>query len=247
MTGISYTKLRCEYSRKEISSMILAVFSIIFIFFLLKWRMTDFSIPTAISYIVFLIILIGGATYLASYLQKRTGMMRGYDVEYTNNSLFLILGIVITFLFQAGVLVLVPGMFHLSPMRTRLGYYRVSVHERDIARVALYGSATYFSIGLLLGLLYLISNSNIFREGAGMLAILALFSLIPTPKNSGIAVFKWSPLILGVCLAIVLLYLMLILLGIPSGGSILLAALLGAVIFGALFFLDLLPRLIYGS
>jgi hypothetical protein len=235
--GISYTK-------KEVSQILFTVFSFAVVFFIQKWRTTSFSSSTGISYFLFILVFFLILTFVMISAQKRYGYLKGYIIEYENSVGYLLIAIIITFLFQGTIIVLIPGLVVLNITKARIGHFREEVHERDIGATALMMPVTCVIISLVLLICYGITKSFLFTDLIAITMATALFTLTPTPKNNGLAIFRWSRYTFG---AAILITFLIFLGAVLQQPSLLFAVLGGMVVHFAIGIFDLIPRLMYGS
>ncbi|MFH1915871.1 MAG: hypothetical protein ABIJ21_01280 [Nanoarchaeota archaeon] len=233
------------FSRKETGYLLFSVLSFSLIFFINRWRTTDFSYTTGLSYFLFAFICTAIITYIAILIQKKRGLALGYVVEYHNSAIFIVLGIAVTFLFLGYAIVLIPGfvILGLHP-RLRLGHYRSDVHDRDIGFISLLFPITIFIITLFFLILSGLFHSPIFSEVVRIALPLALISFVPAPKNMGAGMYKWSRIIQFMAFFIILLTLIAVSSADPA---IVLGTLIGGLILFVMTVLELLPRIFLGS
>ena len=183
-----------SFDRRETNHLLFTVFAASLVLFMYKWRTTDFTYSTGIPYFIFLFLIFIVLMFGAMFFQKRWAFHKGYDVRFDVNLIYMLIGVLITFLFQGFILVLAPGFIILKDIRgRRMGNFGTYVHERDIAAVAIIGMSVFFACFVFFGILYATTQNFLFKEVMRTALLLALFMLVPTPKNYGLSLFKWSP------------------------------------------------------
>jgi hypothetical protein len=233
-----------EYSKKEMSMILFTAFSFAAVFFLQKWRTTDFNRAEGVSYFIFLLIACLALVFFIISWQKRHGHSKGYKVEYENNVGFVLVAIIITFLFQGFIIILLPGFIILQMHMTRIGHFRMEINDKDVGMTSLMASVACLIAFIVVFVLYLATKNFIFSDLMKMSMATALFILVPTPKNNGIAIFKWSRMTYVFSLLAAFLIFLAASVGEPS---LLLGVLGGMVVHFFIGIFDLFPRLMYGS
>lgn len=234
-----------RFNKRDLSQLLFTCFAVAIIFFMYKWKSTDFSYNTGVSYFIFIFVIILGTTFLASYIQKRYAISQGYLLEYENNTLYIIAGIIITFLFEAYVLVIVPGMVHLvTHPRLRLGHFRPLVHIKDAAIISLVIPIVYFCLFIIAAILNATSGSFIFKELMRVMIVMVFFFLVPAPQQNGLSIYRWSVTAYIISLVIALAAFLIAFITEPW---LIIGSLLGAAALTAIGLMDILPRIFYGA
>jgi hypothetical protein len=235
--GITFTK-------KEIVHILFAIFSFALIFFIQKWRTTDFTIATGLPFFIFLFLFFIIFTFYITAVQKWFGWSKGYRVEYETSGLFILIGMLISFLFQGYVLVLVPGFMLLHLTSTRVGHFRMEINDRDVGGVALMGVIACIVAFLFFLIVYAITKSYLFSDLMKIVMAFAVAMLIPAFKNHGLALVKWSRTLFAIAFVVTFLIFLAASLSDPS---LVIGILIGGGVLFAMGVIDLLPRLFYGA
>ncbi|MFH1072927.1 MAG: hypothetical protein V1743_05870 [Nanoarchaeota archaeon] len=244
-SGITNEPLRVHFSQKEISQLLFAIFAFSIVFFLIKWRSTDFTKTTGVMYFIFVFIIVFLFMFLMVYIQKRTGLRLGYHVEYQNSLLYLVIGVFVTFLFLGYVFILVTGeaILTMHP-RLRTGQFRSHLNVRDAGFISIIGALFGFGLFIVLIILYALSKDEIILEAIKIILLISLFILVPAPKNNGLAAFRWSRIILLSCFFVLVFSFGLTFLSEPS---LILGYLAGGFLLLLIGVIEVLPRIFYGA
>jgi len=244
-SGLTREPVKVHFSQKEISQLLFTIFAFSIVFFLIKWRSTDFSKTTGVMYYLFVFIIVFLFMFLMVYIQKRTGLRLGYEVEYQNSLLYLVIGVFVTFLFLGYIFILVTGeaILTMHP-RLRTGQFRSHLNIRDAGFISIIGSFFGFGLFIILIILYSITKDELLLETIKIVLLMSLFILVPAPKNNGLAAFRWSRIILLSCFFVLLFSLGLTFLSEPS---LILGFLAGGFLLLLIGVIEVIPRIFYGA
>jgi hypothetical protein len=233
------------YSKKEVSLLLFSALSFAVIFFINRWRNTSFTYTTGITYFIFLFIIAALILFTAVSVQKKYAYSLGYLAEFHSSFWFIVTGMVISFLSLGYALLLFPGFVILSPHPLqRIGHYRPAIHDKDIGLVSLFFAISCFGLAILFLILNGITHADILKEIPRMAFPLALISLIPAPKNLGIAIYKWSRVILVTAMIIIIIPFIGFFMTDPA---LIIGTVIGSALLFAITILELLPHVIYGT
>lgn len=234
-----------KFSKKDLSHLLFATFSFAIIFFLYKWKTTDFSYNTAFAFFLFVFVTLFLSTIIAVYIQKKYAISKGYLIEYENSFAYVIAGILISFLFHAYLLVIVPGMIYLvTHQRLRLGHFRPLVHVKDMAVVSMILPIVYFVLFVISMSFYYSTGNFVFKEVMRIMIVMCVFYLVPAPKQNGLSIYRWSVTGFVIMVVTALVFFVAVFITEPA---IILGTILGAAALFAIGVAEILPRIFYGA
>jgi len=222
------------FSREEIKDLIISILIIAFIVSFKEWGTAEFNFLMGLRNLFNAIIIVTLVVLVHNSAQRIAGLHVGIRVEYNLWWVGLIIGLILIFISRGNIWFLAPGgiIFHHLAVH-RLGFFRYGTNQLAMSSIAMMGSLANIALAILFKILFIIFPNNILIEKTIFVSLwFAVFNMLPIPPLDGNKTFFYSRaayfLVLGCILGAALLL---------STKISLLVAIIGALVFGILFWI----------
>jgi hypothetical protein len=208
-------KAYLRFTNKELIQFFITVIFTAFFLSFRYWGVDTFNLTEGLTNLLlsFLFILIFLFLHVAA--QKATALWIGYTATYQYSLIGLLIGMFFVF-FTNGIPLLLIGTFWLTHSeRLRLGKFRYGLNYSDVAKVAFAGPLVNVLLIIVLKPIYFATGSDFVFRLIVFNALIACFSLLPVPHNTGLNLFMKTRSIWILAFIFTVLYSLITVLGGP--------------------------------
>ncbi|MBN1377038.1 hypothetical protein JW949_01750 [Candidatus Woesearchaeota archaeon] len=185
--------------------------SIIFMAFIFSFLPLSLGFGNVLFVLTSSLIITGISFFIHVSLQKAISVLRGYVATYKYWLIGLLFSLITAFVSMGTLPLVLPGVIEIDIVeRLRLGKFPYGINYGELAFISLAGPMSNIFIAFLLKPLYIITNSSLFKYAIIINLLIAVFTLLPLPHNTGLNIFMNSRLLFYVSFFTVLLYSVLI-------------------------------------
>lgn len=217
-------------SPAEKKSWLITSFIIALIVFFFIWRTTSFSIGSAITNIIILIVVSLISMWVFMTAAKVMAIWKKYTAEYKSWLNGLLIGFVISFVSYGFIPVLFPGVIEVKTIeRLRHGKVFPGENKKEISFILTGTVYVMVLLTLIFQSLFKLTNFTFFKYGLIISALVVFFSILPFPHNLGLHLFFVNRKRYYFIFFFALIFCVTIIVG--SSYSLLIAILTGIVFF----------------
>jgi hypothetical protein len=201
-----------SFSLVELTHLFWVVLATAFVFTFNKWGTVRFDFERGLANLFIAFVFIAIFYVGQTWVKKAIAATRGYDTYYEWSPSGILISIMIAFLTLGFPLLLLGHTTIKQNDRRRLGGFNFALNQHDLIKItALSYLFNYFIIILILGPIYIVTQSVFVDMLIKINLALIFYPLLPVPKNDGLYLFFASRNIYFLLLAFVIIISLLIL------------------------------------
>ena len=204
-----------KFSQEELKQFLYVLFAGAFVWTFNKWGIVYFDLERGLANLILAIIFMGIFFYGQLWIKKYVAVKLGYNTKYEWSMPGLIAMIVVAFLSYGYIPFILMGHTKLiQEDRKRLGKgHRFAFNHIDYFKICMLGYLfNYAIILIILAPIFLSTNSHFVMMLIKINLALIFFSILPLPKNDGLALFFSSRNMYYVIVVFIIIMSLLILL-----------------------------------
>lgn len=192
------TRAFYSFNQKELIEIFTSIVALVFMLSVSRMLIEGFVLST----IIYSTIAVTVSFFAYLLAEKFVGQKYDCSVTYEISYNLLMIGFLISFLSNGGIVFAAPGAVVISVAYvTRIGYKYVNISKTEAGLISLSGVITSITLALLSLLLYPL-NRTLFQLFLNINVFMALFNLIPLPPLDGSRIFMWSRMVWMITLVI---------------------------------------------
>ncbi len=227
-------KVRRYYkpSGKEMLGMVIAILTVAFIISFREWGGETFNLAVGLSNFLLSILIVGVSFLAFDAGQRLWGLAINYRINYRVFSFGLILGVIVCFLTNGKIWVILPSGFLIEHLTAhRLGWFRYGINLYGQGLVALGGPIASIFLIILLKIFGFLLPAAFAEKAILFNVVFAITQMIPIPPLAGSKTYFGSKMTYAFNMPAIVACLILLSLDIPILLSLLLAFLIGVMLW----------------